>query len=185
MDFHLVTSTLLREFQTQHINYAVIGGFALGSWGVTRATIDMDLLLLVDDATRAEKILTAQSYRCIHKTENVAQYVSDSVPYGSIDILYAFREVYRHLLERSVEVNVVEGVAIRSLVSEDIIGLKLQALVNEPAREPRDLWDMEALLLARKRGGEQVEWEMLSEYFDLFDRGDLLAELRRKHDETE
>ena len=44
---------------------------------------------------------------------------------------------------------------------------------------------MEALLLARKRGGEQVEWEMLSEYFDLFDRGDLLAELRRKHDETE
>ena len=89
------------------------------------------------------------------------------------------------MLERSVEVDVVEGVAIRSLVPEDIIGLKLQALVNEPAREPRDLWDMEALLLARKRGGEQVEWEMLSEYFDLFDRGDLLAELRRKHDETE
>ena len=185
MDFHLVTSTLLREFQTQHINYAVIGGFALGFWGVTRATIDMDLLLLIDDATRAEEILTEQGYRCIHKSENVAQYVSDYVPYGSIDILYALREVSRHMLDRSVEVDVVEGVAIRSLVPEDIIGLKLQALVNDPAREPRDLSDIEALLLARKRGGGQVEWDTLNEYFDLFDRGELLAELRRKHDETE
>lgn len=44
MDFHLVRSTLLKEFDESEIKYAIIGGFALGLWEVTRATIDWELL---------------------------------------------------------------------------------------------------------------------------------------------
>jgi len=60
---------LLRGFPSSHLNfatrirYAAIGGFALGFWGVTRATIDMDLLLLIDDAPRAETILAKYAYQ--------------------------------------------------------------------------------------------------------------------------
>jgi len=115
----------MREFNTQDINYAMIGGFALGFWGVTRATIDMDFLLLLDDSTRAEKILIKHGYRCNHKKENVAQYVSDSTHYGSIDMLFDFRVISRNMLARSVVVDVMENVTVKPLVPEDIIGLKL------------------------------------------------------------
>lgn len=116
---------IMREFNTQDINYAMIGGFALGFWGVTRATIDMDFLLLLDDSTRAEKILIKHGYRCNHKKENVAQYVSDSTHYGSIDMLFDFRVISRNMLARSVVVDVMENVTVKPLVPEDIIGLKL------------------------------------------------------------
>ena len=185
MDFRLVTTTLLREFNTQDINYAMIGGFALGFWGVTRATIDMDFLLLLNDSTRAEKILIEHGYRCNHKNENVAQYVSDSAPYGSIEMLFAFQEISRNMLARSVVVDIMENVTVKSLVPEDIIGLKLQALVNDPTREAKDLSDIEALLSAKKHRGNNIDWEILVEYFDLFQRNDLLNDLRHKYDEID
>jgi hypothetical protein len=43
VDFQFVTNTLLKAFEERDIDYAVIGGFALGFWGVTRATVDIDI----------------------------------------------------------------------------------------------------------------------------------------------
>jgi len=102
MDFHLVSSTLLKEFDENGIQYAIIGGFALGLWEVTRATIDMDFLLLIDDLPQAESILAKFSYRPTRKSENVVQYVSDLAPYGQINILIAFRKISRNMLKRRV-----------------------------------------------------------------------------------
>ena len=42
MDFQRVVSTLLRDFEHEGIHYAIIGGFAMGLWGATRATVNMD-----------------------------------------------------------------------------------------------------------------------------------------------
>ena len=47
---------------------------------VTRATVDMDFLLLVDDMPQAESILTKLSYWQTFKSENVVQFVSDLAP---------------------------------------------------------------------------------------------------------
>lgn len=185
MDFHQVTSTLLREFGEQAIDYAVMGGFALGFWGVTRATIDIDLLLLIDDAPRAESILDKYHYHPVHKTENVAQYASDLTPYGSIDILYAFRSISRSMLSRSVTITISDDLVVKSLIPEDIIGLKLQALVNDPSRQGQDLADVEALLQAKQRRQEAVDWELLREYFELFDRSEILADLLERYGQVE
>ena len=64
------------------------------------------------------------------------------------------------------------------LQPEDLIGLKLQALVNDPRREIREIEDMRALLAASKLEGRSVDWELLEDYFSLFERDALLQELR-------
>ena len=158
MDFHLVSSTLLKEFDECRIRYAVIGGFALGLWEVTRATVDMDFLLLVDDMPQAESILTKLSYRQTFKSENVVQFVSDLAPYGQVNILIAFRKISRAMLERRVPKSIGDDVQTYTLPPEDLIGLKLQAMVNDPSREDRENADISALLRARKNKGRTIDW---------------------------
>ena len=181
MDFLEVSSTLLRDFSKEDVHYAVIGGFALGFWGVTRATVDMDFLLLQEDAEKAEVILTRCGYTAVYKTENVASYQSPNSKFGSIDIIYAFREISRNMLKRSVCIEFGPDLFVRSLVPEDIIGLKVQAIANDDSRFNQDFADIQALLAAKSEAGTEIDWEILSEYFILFNREDLLQGLKETY----
>lgn len=56
MDFKLVMKKLLAAFEREGIRYALMGGFALGFWGVHRATIDIDFLVDRDDLDKISLI---------------------------------------------------------------------------------------------------------------------------------
>ena len=143
----------------------------------------MDFLLLVEDLSKAENILSKFAYQRTFKSENVAQYVSDLAPYGQIDVLIAFREISRGMLERRVVRSSDETRPLYTLLPSDLIGFKLQAAMNDPSREEREIADMKGLI-------EQVEdieldWELLREYFSLFDRLELLEQIKNGNGETE
>lgn len=163
----------------------MIGGFALGFWGVTRATVDMDFLLLMEDADRADSLLKKHGYAQVFRSENVARYQSEHSSLGTIDIIYSFREISRSMLARSVEVSFAETLTLVTLIPEDIIGLKIQAIANDEARTAHDKSDMHALLKARTESGEKVDWSLLREYCALFGFEQLYEELRATHDQTE
>jgi hypothetical protein len=62
-------STLLEEFKSitealndAGIDYAVCGGWAMAIHGLTRATIDIDLLILADDLDRAWELAKQRAY---------------------------------------------------------------------------------------------------------------------------
>ena len=185
MEFDLVISTLLKEFDDEQIRYGVIGGFALGLWDVTRSTVDMDFLLLIDDIPKAETILDKFSYRRTYKSENVAQYVSDLAPFGQIDVIIAFRTISKTMLKRRVKKVLPGSHNVYTLLPEDLIGLKLQASVNDPSREQQEYSDMNRLIHAAIKRGDSIDWELLEDYFSLFDRLDKLAILKNTHDQTE
>ena len=56
---------------------ALIGGLALAAHQVVRATRDVDFLADADDAERLHEILLELGYRCIHRSEDAANYVRD------------------------------------------------------------------------------------------------------------
>lgn len=181
MDFQLVTSTLLRDFEKEEVHYAIIGGFALGLWGASRATIDIDFLLLIDDLPKAETILSQFAYRRVYQSENVVQYVSDLAPYGQVDVLLAFREISRRMLERGVSKEIDNGLSINTLIPEDLIGLKLQASVNDPSRASKESVDIESLLEAKQRSSQSIGWELLEDYYLLFDKQNEFEQLKEKY----
>ena len=59
---------------------------------------------------------------------------------------------------------------------EGIVGLKLQALLNDPRRQ-QDLVDIRALLAAHRKS---LELERLRSYFRLFEREAMLDDLLRE-----
>ena len=183
MDFKTVLEILIKNFEKENVRYAVIGGFALGILGVPRATVDLDFLVLKEDLPKIDKIMQANGYECRYRTENVSQYVSPLNIFGEIDFLHAFRKISCRMLENALEKDIFEGkMKIKVLKPEDIIGLKIQAIANDEERASREFLDIEALMSYYR---ENLDWDLIGEYFSLFKQDKKFKELKLKYGKVE
>lgn len=179
MDFKLVLEKILSAFEQSDVRYALVGGFALGVWGVPRATVDIDFLVLRDDLGKVREIMTAFDYQCIHASDNVSQYVAPLKTFGEVDFLHAFRTPSVEMLKRSGEHSIYGGsLKIKVARPEDLIGLKVQAMANDEARKISDLADIEALMAAH---GKTMDWQLIEDFFAIFDMTDTVAGLKEKY----
>lgn len=179
MDFQLVFEKVIFSFEKENLQYGLIGGFALGVMGILRATMDIDILLLVDDLDKADKILTGCMYVCVHRSPHLSQYASEIKPLGSIDILHASKTISKEMLSRVERFKVFNKYMIPVLSPEDIIGLKVQAIANDAQREATDIYDMRLLLEYQMQRKKRIDWELLDEYFSLFNKQALLSTLKK------
>ena len=179
MDFKKILKLLIEDFNKEEINYALMGGFAMGVLGIMRATMDLDFLIGYNHLPRIRKIMKKYNYNCVYESKNVSQYVSDVKIFGEIDYLHAFREISISMLKRSKEMPLFKGeIKIKVLLPEDIIGLKLQALVNNPERENQETADIERIANFYK---DRLRWDLIKEYFDLFDKEEEYTRLRKRY----
>ncbi len=182
MDFRVVTEKLLTAFGNVGVRYALMGGYALGLWGIGRATVDIDFLVNRDDLGKVDSIMHDLGYECKYRSENVSQYVSPLKILGEVDFLHAFRETSLEIINRAQEKEILNGaLKIKVVVPEDLIGLKLQAIKNDPSREQTDIADIEFLISLR---GKNLDWSLIEEYFKIFNMKDIYKKLRKKHSET-
>jgi len=165
MDFDFVLKQLLEGFARLHIRYGVIGGFALGALGAPRATRDLDFLVHRDDMSRVHDLVSALSYRRIHHSDNVSQYEGESIIWGGLDFVHAFRALALEMLDRAIEKPIFAGTRrIRVLQPEDLIGMKVQAIANSPDRKAKETVDIEALIGAQG----SLDWARVEEFYALF-----------------
>jgi hypothetical protein len=176
LNFRAVTEKLLSALHGEGVGYALIGGYAVGLWGVPRGTVDMDFLVRRDDLNKLDQIMRSLGYAIRHRSENVSQFIS---PLGEIDFLHAFRAHALRMLERAVEKPIFGGsLTIRVLRPEDLVGLKLQAIANDQGREHLDMYDIEELM---RLHGSSMDWGLVEEYFAIFERQQLFARLKEKY----
>lgn len=183
MDFKLVLSKLLTAFEEQNIRYALMGGFAMGAWGMPRATVDIDFLVLRGDMEKVDAIMRSLGYECKHRTENVSQYLSPLQVFGEVDFLHAFRVPSLSMLQRAVDKKVLGNTtSVKVLKIEDLIGFKVQAIANNRERTTVDLADIEVLMGAH---GSTIDWALIEEYFVLFGLDEMFKELKRKYGDNQ
>lgn len=166
MNFEQVLKAILSEFEEKQIRYAVTGGFAVGALGVPRATMDVDFLVHSDDLPVLDASMNRLGYRCGGRTENVSRYIHAEAAWGRIDCLHAFRKYTLAMLARAQQQQIFGGAQrISVLQPEDVIGLKVQAIANDPLRRGQDQVDIEALA---DRYREHLRWDRVQEYYVLF-----------------
>jgi hypothetical protein len=178
MDFKLVLKKLLTDFKEKDIRYALMGGFALGLLGCGRTTVDMDFLVNRDDMEKVDAIMNVLDYKCKYRSENVSQYVSSLKIFGEVDFLHAFRKASLQMIENAMETDVFEGsLKVRVLRPEDIIGLKLQAMKNNPSRKQREIEDIKLLFSIHKN---KIDLFLIKKYTEILDMEDLYNEIFRQ-----
>jgi hypothetical protein len=149
--------------------FALIGGLALASHKVVRATSDVDLLTDAGTAEQIHQEMTRLGYSCLHRSAEVANYLRGD---QRVDYLFASRPTARQLLE-GAEDRITSFGTLRVISAEGLIAFKLQGVVNNP-RRTQDLEDIKALLRANR---ETLNLNEVREYFRLFDREHLLDDL--------
>lgn len=149
--------------------YALIGGLALASHNVIRATQDVDLLADLEKGDEIEAEFGRLGYHQLYRSTNVANYTRGD---ERVDLLYASRPIARRLLAGAKELHTSLG-NLRVISTEGLIGFKIQGFVND-ARRTQDLEDIRSLLRANRATLDMAE---VREYFRLFDRESLLDEL--------
>lgn len=148
----------------------LIGGLAVSVHRVVRGTRDVDFLVRGDCADEIDKALHALGYTCIHRSTDAANYVRG---HEGIDLIYAHRPVALRLWAMA-KVHETSIGPLHVVSAEGLIGLKLQAWVNDPTR----LEDLSDIRRVMEANAATLDWHEVEEYFQLFDRLDLLDELR-------
>ncbi len=181
MNFVKVISGVVGQLEAAGVRYALIGGFAMALRGIQRATMDLDFILLLEDMGKADSILQRLGYRRIFHSENVSHYAAEDQEWGRIDILHAFRRPSLGMLQRADVIEVATDLRLRVVQIEDLIGLKVQALTNDPTRAESDWHDIRLLL--RSAPGA-LDWELIADYLELFQLREKLPELREVYGQT-
>lgn len=172
MDFAWVLAQLEDRLTAANIDHALIGGFAMAALGFNRATGDLDYLIDGQRAEDTDRILHELGFTALYRSSNVANYASDNPRLGGVDVLYANRPHTRAMLASALLVRIGTQ-QVKVVQGADLIGLKLQAAVNDPRRAGLDFSDIEHLLATLA----EADLNKVRDYFRLFDRETELDEL--------
>lgn len=156
-------------------DWAVVGAVALGVHGVPRATLDLDLLVDKKALPRLDNALLGAGYELTHRWEESSHFAGGGPGRCPVDVLHAHRPHSRRMLAEA-EPRDVGGLTAPVVRREDLIGLKLQGMVNDPERERTDAADIRRLLEVAVVG-PPLDGGRVRAYFELFGRAGLLDEL--------
>lgn len=184
MDILPEVARIAAELDRNRVRYGLIGGLAMAVRGVQRATFDLDFLLMLSDLERTHDLLLSLGYQRAFHSQNVSHYQKPGAALSRVDILHAFRGPSLGMLERAERLELAPGCVLPVLRIEDIIGLKIQASVNNPHRALGDWSDIHRLLKHAAQVRLDLRWDLLADYLEIFRLSARLPELRALYDEA-
>jgi predicted nucleotidyltransferase len=150
MSYPTVFDLIAAEFEKTGIHYVLAGGFAVNVHHVTRQTLDVDLLIALDDLEKASSALQAVGYRTGLESPVVARFKGDGKLLLDIDLMLIDPGTMQKILDKSKKAT-ISGHSFKVLSLEHLIAMKFHAIKNDPeSREPKDLLDI--IQLVRRNG---------------------------------
>jgi len=171
-----VLKILIHRFQKEDIDFVLSGGLALSTMGIFRFTKDIDFLVYEESKEIIHDIMTDLTYQKQEfSTEEIFSYLSPVKALGQVDYLFARRKYTKAMMRRAKKCSVFDGkYKLKTILPEDLIGLKVQAISNDPRnRFPVDAPDIQRILQIKSN---EIDMELVRKYFELFSKGDLLNE---------
>lgn len=176
MNFKVVLKSLLERLSAARVEAALSGGLALSTMGIFRFTKDVDFVIPEESVETVDRIMTELGYeKQSFSSLEIISYLSPLKVFGQVDYLVARRKYSRAMLQRARNLPVLDGeLIVKALMPEDLIGLKIQAIANDPQnRYTVDAPDIQQLLKLHR---SRMDMNLVREYFRVFDREKLLNE---------
>jgi len=146
MNFKNMLKLLIEFFEKEHIDYALIGAFALKAYGYTRATQDIDIVARRKDQNKIVAKLEAIGFETIYRAPGYSNHVHPISKAGRLDFVYVAGKTANTLFGAVRELLVLDDIRVPVVCPEHLVALKLFAIKNNPQRLLRDLADIKFLL---------------------------------------
>jgi hypothetical protein len=146
MDFIRVLDTVVAHLEGRQQQWAVVGGLALQSYGLSRATQDLDVL--TEAAAREELVRFMESlgYETLHASSAFSNHLHSQGALGRVDFVYVDRKTADRLFAACRTVPWIEGRMVKVPAPEHLIAMKVHAVKNDPQRLYKEMADIQHLL---------------------------------------
>ena len=146
MEYHSIFDLVGKEFKAAKLSYALIGGFAINAYGVSRNTGDIDFLVDKADYPQVLEILKKADYKEAYGQDSFARLQSSKPRFMDLDCVFVEKETLQEIIRNGRKIQLVGNeFVVPSL--EHLIALKLHAIKNNPKlREFKDLPDIIRLI---------------------------------------
>jgi predicted nucleotidyltransferase len=145
MSLKNILEALAEFFNTNKIDYGIIGAFALFSYGYVRATKDIDFITRVKNKSKVIDYLESLGFETTFSSKAFSNHLH---PVGStrVDIMYVegitaemiFKKIEKRLVLKELKLPVVHP--------EHMVAMKLFAIQNNPDRKFKDLADIKEIV---------------------------------------
>jgi len=139
---------ITQVLESQHVEYAIVGGIANAVWGEPRATVDVDVTVAIEDKDQRAFVLAVAAQFTTPITETVTFVEQtrvlplDTADGVRIDLIFALLPFELAAIRRARKVTLAER-AVAVVTPEDLILMKI---ISD---RPRDVADAEAIVRRR------------------------------------
>jgi hypothetical protein len=145
VDFTAVLREVLPRFEARQVSFALIGGVALGSYGMVRATIDLDFVADASSQDEVIGLVESLGYRTLHRSRGYSNHEHADAERGGIDFVYVRDETSRKVFAATRATEGPGGLRIPVASPEHLIAMKVLAMKNDPSRKFQDMADVRFL----------------------------------------
>ena len=163
MNFENVLRFLTDFLDKEGIDHALIGGFALGAYGVSRATVDLDMITHLDNRDTIVEFLESLGYETLARSEAFSNHEHPIPDMGRIDFLYVSADTAETILEEALVHPIFSNERIKVVKPEHLIALKLFSASADPNRYHREMEDIRSLMAT-----ETIDREEVRRYFEKY-----------------
>jgi hypothetical protein len=176
MDFVRVYALVADFLADRGARLAVVGGLGLHGRGITRATLDLDVLTEAATREPLTRFLESTGYETLHCSAGFSNHLHADPDFGRLDVLYVDPATADALFAGAEPCLTLGSRSALVPRAEHLAAMKVQAMKNDPSRELQDLADIRALL-----GLPGVSAPEVQRYFEragLLDRYDAIQRSR-------
>lgn len=138
--------TLSERASAHGVGFLLIGGHALNLMGLSRQTVDVDILVSRNQKETWRRIIERLGYRVFHEHFAFLQFSPPSIMDWPLDVMITDAETHEKLMSRAWTTRLGD-VTVFIPCLEHMLALKFHALKQEqPERERKDLVDILDLL---------------------------------------
>jgi predicted nucleotidyltransferase len=123
------------------VDFLMIGGHAVNHYGYSRATVDVDFMIVSNDVSTVREVMNAAGFTNVSESDNVIFFGHPQNPHR-VDFLKIDRVSMDQLMESAEEIN-YSGSRLKVPGISDLIAMKLFAATHGSVkRAEKDLLDV-------------------------------------------
>jgi hypothetical protein len=172
MDIAEILEALGSQLGREPVPFAIVGALALHTYGYSRVTNDVDLLVGSDVQDRLIEFLEREGFETLHRSSGFSNHLHSDPKRGRLDVIYVDPQTRERIFTNG-RTAVLHGVTVTVPKPEHLAAMKVHAMKNDPTRTFKEMADIQFLM-----GLPEVDRSEIRKYFQ--DAG-----LKERFDELE
>jgi hypothetical protein len=174
VDLSIVIGDVRRFLDGERIPFAIVGALALHTYGYSRSTNDVDLLVGVDAQDRLIAFLEARGFSTLHRSSGYSNHLHADPALGRLDVIYVDADT-RGKIFASARPASIGGIGVVVPKPEHLAAMKVHAMKNDPGRVFQEMADIQFLM-----GLPGVDRNEIRAYFEDAGQLERFDELERR-----